>query len=124
MLPKPSVTLTVPIHLANEANSREHWHKKAKRHTQQKFLTTIFLKSEDMPPGPPWHITFTCVSPRKYDSDNLIYNFKWIRDAISEYLLNETHAGRADNDPRLSWEYNQEKGDVKEHKIVIQIESI
>jgi hypothetical protein len=123
MLSDSSVTITIPIRLANEANSREHWLKKSKRHSQQKFLTTAFLRSENMPRGPAWNISLTCISPRKYDNDNLIYNFKWIRDCISEYLLNETQAGRADSDPRLTWEYKQEKGDVKEHKIVIEISS-
>jgi hypothetical protein len=121
MLHHSSVTIIIPIKLANEANSNEHWTKKAKRHKMQKFLVTQFLKSEDMPPGPPWNIILTRIAPKVFDDDNLQMAFKWVRDAVSEYLLDEAKAGHADNDRRLTWKYKHEKGNIQEHKIKVEI---
>jgi hypothetical protein len=59
----------------------------------------------------------TRYAPRPYDDDNIRSAFKYVRDAISEFVLgladNKAYkAGRADNDPRLTWVYAQEKTDT------------
>lgn len=110
----PSIEIYSSLHTVSEANCFEHWAAKAARHKIHKneikklFLTSFkeaFL---------PCQITMTRISPRFLDSDNLIMAFKWIKDAISEGFIPGTRAGMADNDPRMTWVYNQEKGKPKE----------
>jgi hypothetical protein len=48
--------------------------------------------------------------------------FKKIRDILADYMITELAPGRADGDPRLDWHYSQEKGEVKEFAIRIDIE--
>jgi hypothetical protein len=48
------------------------------------------------------------MSPRKLDTDNLQGAFKWIRDEVANQLVPGKQPGRADDDPRISWEYDQE----------------
>jgi hypothetical protein len=113
----------IPLKLESEANSRQHWHKGAKRHTTQKKITRLYLKTSDIPDFP-IHVTLTRFAPRFFDSDNLQTAFKYVRDAVSEYVTDCKIAGRADSDPRISWEYKQEKTKNKEHYYTIEILSI
>jgi hypothetical protein len=43
------------------------------------------------------------------DFDNLVGSFKWIRDTLAEILVPNLAKGRADDDPRITWVYLQEK---------------
>lgn len=52
----------------------------------------------------PMVVTFTRVSPRKLDDDNLAFAFKGIRDEVAAYF------GMDDADPRIEWRYAQAKG--------------
>lgn len=36
---------------------------------------------------------------------------KYLRDALADQIFPGKAAGQADNDPRLNWEYAQEKGE-------------
>lgn len=72
---------------------------------------------------------------RDYDDDNLVSAFKWIRDEISECLIEDSTGkfayeipektrvnkakGRRDSDPRIKWEYAQEKSKNKGIRIEI-----
>ena len=115
--------IQIPIRLANEANSREHWLKKGKRHTMQKFIVRAYMNNA-FPLGSypmPCIILLTSHAPRKKDDDNNIYNFKWIRDAISEFLLECDKPGGADNDARIQWHYAQKKSKPKEYFITIEV---
>lgn len=46
-------------------------------------------------------------SPRKLDTDNLPVSMKYIRDAIADHLIPGLAPGRADDDQRLNWQYEQ-----------------
>lgn len=111
---------SIPIRLVSEANSNEHWHKKAKRHAIQKMLVKSWMNQQKLPPLP-CIVKLTRAAPRKLDSDNLQSAFKYIRDAIGEYLTDEEQAGRGDDDPRITWEYYQKKTTKKESHIEISI---
>ncbi len=111
--------------LTSESNSGENRYVKAARHKRQKFFTTIFMKKIDLPTLP-CRILLTRFSPLQYDDDNIVSAFKYVRDAISEYILGEIDQkkykpGRADNDNRISWEYAQEKTKDGEYYITIEI---
>lgn len=113
--------------LESEANMNDHWTRKAKRTKKQKFVVTAFLKAYLKKAFAPCVVKFTRYSPRPYDNDNIIPAFKYVRDAVSEYILGQVdnkvyRAGRADGDKRIRWEYRQEKTKDAEHYITIQIE--
>jgi hypothetical protein len=48
-------------------------------------------------------------------------SFKWIVDAVAEYINPGMKVGRADDDERIEWAYSQEKGKPKEYAIRITI---
>lgn len=104
-----------------------HWSVSGKRHKAQKMAVTAFLRHELEEVPLPCKITLVRYSMRFYDDDNLRGAFKYVRDAVSEFAIPEKaigkngHAlsGRADNDPRIEWDYRQEK--CKESYISIEI---
>lgn len=59
----------------------------------------------------PCNVRLTRIG-RRLDDDNLRGALKYIRDAIAELLVPGLAIGRADDDERINWEYNQEKGKV------------
>jgi hypothetical protein len=119
------VTWQLPIKTASESNSSEHWTKKGKRHRIQKdrIKTQFFLVKPNI--SLPCHVYLTRIAPKRLDEgDNLPNSMKYVRDAVSECLTNTTLAGRADGDNRISWEYGQERGKVREYAVRIEIEEV
>lgn len=102
------LSYTLPIKVVSESNSTEHWRTKHARHSKQKFAIRLSMLSARIPQDLPCTITMTRLSPRSLDSDNLQGAFKWIRDAISEHFITGKRPGRADDDPRFKWEYDQQ----------------
>jgi len=107
----------LPIRLVSEGNIHEHWTKKHKRHKQQQILINS-MANTTIRPILPVLVILTRISPRKLDDDNLQYAFKSLRDYIADYLIPGLKLGRADNDPRITWQYKQQKG--KPHAVKIQ----
>ena len=113
------------IKTVSEANSNEHWLKKSKRHTAQKWA--IKAEFNDKTISLPCIVKLSRISPRLLDRhDNLKTSFKWIVDQLAECIIrnNEPNvpykgAGRYDDDPRIKWDYAQEKG--KPQRIRIEI---
>lgn len=103
--------------------TNEHWAVKSKRHkTQKNYLKIWWLSNElDKKIKIPCTIKFTRVSPRELDYDNLPSSFKYIRDAIADFIFPGKMPGQADSNKNLSWEYYQEKGNPKEYAIKIEI---
>jgi hypothetical protein len=111
---------TIPIKTVSEANSSEHWTKRSKRHSMQKLAVLSFLRADSPQIKLPCTITLTRIAPRKFDSsDNLPASFKYIKDAVAEYIHPGKAPGRADDDERITWQYSQEKGAVREYAIRI-----
>ncbi len=124
----------LPIKTVSEANSTEHWTKKAKRHKQQAFFVrmayTQFVVNVEMP----CTITMTRCSIRETDSDNLQISMKWIRDELSQLVFPDRSIktylskrgrvvevrGREDSDPQITWLYKQEKR--KKYGVIIEFE--
>lgn len=127
------IAITIPnMQLTSEANSREHYHQKKKRHAIQCMLLKTYLPSK--PPQLPCVVTMIRGAPRTYATDGIQMAFKWIRDEIADYLIGIVIAktgkikgkrlrGRNDDDPRIEWKYSQEKTTNKEYYVKILIEA-
>lgn len=110
----------LPIATVSESNKREHWTVSHKRHKSQKFQTRIGLLEEHIPQKLPVKITLTRYSPRKLDDDNLRGALKYIRDAVAEHFITGKAPGRADDDPRMTWDYSQIKHSCKYVMVTFQ----
>jgi crossover junction endodeoxyribonuclease RusA len=100
------INISLPIRTVSEANSREHWAKKAKRAAQQRaivFASLRNMRAEEIPP--PIVVKLTRVGRRFLDDDNLARSFKAVRDGIADAI------GVDDGDSRIRWHYAQRKGD-------------
>lgn len=118
---KTFITWRLPIKIANEANSSEHWTKKARRHRIQKNEIKVQFLKEKPNITLPCTIVLTRIAPRELDkADNLPMSFKRVIDAIAEELTGNHIPGRADSDKRLNWQFKQAKGGVREYGILIE----
>jgi len=97
----------------SESNCRQHWTISSKRHKLQKFMTHAHLNSNNVPIAFPVTITLTRLSPRSLDGDNLQGALKYIRDSVADYFIPGLRPGRADDDKRIKWLYEQEKSKSK-----------
>jgi len=102
------MTLTLPIRLKSSLNQREHWAKKAKRVKAERDATAWVLGSRPRP-ALPCTVLLTRIAPRTLDDDNLRGAFKAVRDEVARWL------GVDDADPRVRWEYAQERGQPKQY---------
>ena len=119
---KTIVDWHLPIKTASEANSSEHWTKKAKRHRLQKRRIKVAFLADRPQIALPCLVSLTRIAPRVLDShDNLPMSMKYIVDSIAEELTGNMVAGRADDDNRITWLYAQKKGKVREYGVRIQI---
>lgn len=102
-------TFKLGIEIRSESNQREHWRMRHNRVKLQRatvgqalWARELLLKRER--PQLPLTVRFTRLAARKLDSDNLVGGFKACRDEVASWL------GVNDNDPRVTWEYQQAKG--------------
>ena len=118
---EPKIDLLIDLLTISEANATgEHWTKKHKRHKAQKLRVLIELMNHQVKVQLPCIIKLSRLSPRLLDTgDNLPMSLKYIRDSISEYIFPNKKAGRADDDPRIEWQYAQEKSKKKAVRIQI-----
>lgn len=115
----------IPIRTLSEANCSEHWTKKNKRHQQQKSMICLQFLTAKFDMKPPMQITLIRISPRFLDKEeNLPMAFKWIKDAIADYIFPGQQAGRADDSKELIWKYEQQKGEPKEYAIIVRFEKV
>lgn len=115
-----------PLVTTPESNSREHWHRKALRHSQQreairkawKATGTAIPNIQNVP-----IILYICrVAPRKLDhSDNLPCSLKSLIDELTNCLLPGYADGRADGKLKLKVAYAQEKGKVRQYAVKIKL---
>lgn len=106
---------TLPLRIVSVANLREHWRTKAQRakaHREAVRLTCGWLATHPLPVT----VRLVRIAPRPLDDDNLRTAFKSTRDGVADVL------GVKDNDPRVRWEYGQERGRPKEYAARVVIE--
>lgn len=119
---EPIFDCILPLKTVSEANLSEHWTKSSARHKKQKLIVRLELLKHKPNITIPCKIYLTRIAPRKLDSrDNLRMSFKWIVDAICDYITPGLAAGRSDDNDQIDIHYFQEKGKAKEYAIRIQI---
>lgn len=103
----------IPIRTRSLTNAREHWSAKHRRARAERHAAYMMTPKAELP----CTVRLTRVAPRKLDShDNLRESNKNLVDGIADRL--ET----TDNDPRITWEYAQERGKPKEYGVRVEIE--
>ena len=116
------IRIKLPIRLISEANNTDHWTKKHKRKKDiAKKLRSNLPNLSNC--HLPCKVTLIRVAPRRFDYDNLVISFKYIRDFLANLLVPGLAAGRADDDERIEWCYEQVRGEAKEYAIIVCIES-
>ena len=114
------IEIKIPIRLVSEANISDHWTKKHKRKQKVRILLLSYLPDLSNC-HLPCKVVLTRIAPRKLDDDNLRTAFKFVRDVLADKLIPGKAAGRADDDERIEWCYEQLKGNPKEYAIKIII---
>ena len=105
-----TIVWELPIKTVSEANSSEHWTVKAKRHRVQQFFVRMAFHAQKTQPTLPCCVKMTRLGGRRLDAkDNLPMALKYVADAIADQLVPGLRPGMADDDPRITWEYAQEK---------------
>lgn len=112
------VSVVLPVHTPSVANLREHWAKRAKRSKHHRTVAyhRLFDAGGHTYGRTESSVTLTRISPRRLDDDNLRGALKAVRDGVADWF------GVPDNDPRIKWEYSQERGKPKEHGVRITVE--
>ena len=103
-------TYYLPIRTYSLTNIRVHWAAKAKRAKAQRKAAVLVSRHEL-----PCTVTLTRIAPRTLDDDNLRGALKSCRDGIADRL------GIDDRDPRVTWEYAQERGKPREYGVRVEI---
>ena len=95
------IAFHLPLKTISEANCREHWRAKARRHKIQRETCCVRVACSAMPKAP-IHVILTRLGKRDLDDDNLSGAFKHCRDGIADaYQID-------DGDKSLcTWEYRQ-----------------
>ena len=119
-MPQQNYSIFIPLKVDSEQNKKEHWAVSNKRHQLQKLVVKQYLSTQSKITLP-CTIILTRIAPRKMDTDNMIFGFKFIKDAVAEWIHPGLATGRADDDPNITWLYDQEKGKPKQYAIRIEI---
>jgi hypothetical protein len=99
------VEIKLPIRTVSEANARGHWAAKAKRVRSHRVTVGLALRGRVASLRLPAVVVLTRVAPSSgLDGDNLLGSLKACRDGVADAL------GVDDRDPRVRWEYRQERG--------------
>ena len=110
------ISIYLPLRLVSEANSRDHWAKKARRAKTARGDTRAalipLLAARDTPDR--YRCTITRIGKRRLDTDNLARAAKAVRDGVADAV------GIDDGDDRITWVYGQEIG--KTYGVRVEIE--
>ncbi len=107
-----TVVVMLPIKTISEANSRDHWAKKANRVKLHRQTARVLVKPHPLP----CIVTMTRYGAGTLDDDNIRSALKGTRDGIADAF------GIPDNDPRIEWRYGQAKTKRGEYGVQIRIE--
>lgn len=101
----------LPIKTISEMNARGHWSARARRMKTARRAAYAMCP----PAALPCAVRLVRVSAGTLDDDNLRGALKGVRDGVADRL------GVPDNDPRIEWQYGQEKGRRGEYAVRIEI---
>lgn len=112
--------------LMSEGNKTDHWAVKHARNQKRKQYLYAYgqcMKASIFEVELPCKVMLTRIAPRILNDDNWITSAKFFRDFIADLLIPGLAPGRADDDlTKIQWEYAQEKGQVREYAIRIEIQ--
>jgi hypothetical protein len=114
---------TVPIYLKSP-NLQVHYRTQGKINEKIARELMIHMPKEIKFISLPCEIIFTRIAPRRLDSDNNTFAFKYIRDYISSHLRPGLRAGRADTEDLFKFDYSQESSDKGTYGIKITIKNL
>lgn len=111
------ISVDLPIRAVSCSNLREHWAKRAKRTAQHRGLASLVLTAKDRAGWGylPCTVRLVRIAPRQLDDDNLRPALKATRDGVADWL------GIDDRDPRVRWEYGQERGAPKHYAVRVEV---
>lgn len=121
------ISVTIPIRTVSEANARGHWTARAGRTKRHRTATALTLRSRVVGRlRPPCVVSLTRIAPRSLDDDNLRGALKAVRDEVAVWLgLPTNRRGQADDsDPRVRWEYAQERGAPRQYAVRVEIRAM
>jgi hypothetical protein len=125
------IKLNLPIRTKNPLNGAQGMTpafamKRARERKEQREITYyVWLEKVRRRPELPVVVTLTRIAPRKLDNhDGLAPSMKGIVDQLAVQLgLPTNKKGHArDDDPRVTWKYDQRKGGVREYAVEVHIE--
>ncbi len=91
--------IVLPIKTVAGLNVREHWRARSARVKRERTTAALLTPASPLP----CVVLLTRLSPGLLDDDNLQGACKAIRDGIADRL------GVDDRDPRVTWNYAQER---------------
>lgn len=97
------VIVELPIKTVAGLNAREHYLARSRRVRRERGAAHLTVKHKHDRPVLPVIVTMVRLSAGKLDDDNLLGACKGVRDGVADAY------GVADNDPRISWRYAQER---------------
>jgi hypothetical protein len=119
----PLIVWELPFKVESESNLNENMHVKRKRkNIQYKYIWAAFVnetaisKNKTILPYP-CTVKLIRMGKRNLDDDNLISGFKYIRDEVASLIKPGLARGRADDDPKIRWEYDQVKSKMNACRI-------
>lgn len=98
-----SVTIDLPLRLGRGLNDRKHWAPRSKQAKAERQCAHLLVKHRYDKPPLPVVVTLVRLSAGTLDDDNLQGAFKAVRDGVADAY------GIPDNDPRLRFQYAQER---------------
>lgn len=114
--------ISIPLKLTSP-NTSEHWTARSRRRKKEKTIVRWSLKTIPKPELPV-QISIVRIAARRYDDDNMIAACKTVRDTIADWLIPGLRMGRADDDERLVFTYDQRKGNPKQYALEISFKSL
>ena len=117
------IEVFIPHQIKSEANIFKHWGTKHRKKVNLQNTVIIYLKNK-YKFFLPAIITFTRISSRELEEDNLIYAFKYVKDIVAKIVIEGVEftsnrpIGSYDGDPRLKFKYAQKQNKNEPNKIL------
>ncbi len=113
---QPLLAFIVPVRTVSETNMREHWSRRHRRASHQRFVARCVAGHDWRQRWDACTVHLTRIAPRRLDAGNNAASMKAVQDGICDAL------GIDDGDPRIGWEYHQRKAMAGEPKEGVLVE--
>ena len=112
------MVLTNPLNGSQGFSRTAHMIRARRRKAQHESAAWVVKGSRELWIIATWQticVRLVRISPRPFDTDGLAASFKGVRDGVAKAL-----GFSDDSDPRLRWDYAQEKGAPKQNAVRIE----